>query len=338
MKRINPIWGLRGKQKGVALITVLLIVAICALLATQLISEQQIQFRRTLNQLQGDRAFHYVMSAEEWGRELLIRDAKDTEQDDLGDNWATLLPPLEVDGGMMLLAAEEMHGRFNLNNLVINGVVDAKQVEIFQRLLENLELSPDLVWPLIDWLDKNDQPTEPYGIEADEYSELRPPYRPANQLMTSPDELAAVIGFTPEIQSKLVGHIVALPVPDDGVQRVTLININFIAEPLLRALSEKMKGAETELLIEQAVEDGFNSVNDFLTVLNDNNQSITGLGASVDKTLLSVKSEYFLLSYQGSFKPVLLKNHSILHRDSDDNVQIVSRAQGDYYSVTTAIY
>ncbi|MBV1915801.1 MAG: type II secretion system minor pseudopilin GspK [Pseudomonadales bacterium] len=328
---------LARKQRGVALITVLLIVAICALLATQLISEQQIQFRRTLNQLQGDRAFHYVMSVEEWGRELLIRDAEANDRDDFGDDWATLLPPLEVDGGMMLLVAEDMHGRFNINNLVVNGVPDSKQIKIFQRLLENLELDPDLVWPLVDWLDKNDEPSIPNGAEADEYSELTPPYRPANQAMSSPDELAAMSGFTPEILSILVGQVVALPVLDD-VQKVTLININFVTEPLLRALSEKMQGADTEQLIEQAIEDGFSSVNDFLMVLTDNNQSITGLSDSIDRTLLSVQSEYFLLNYQGSFKPVLLKNHSVLYRGSDDKVRIVNRAQGDYYSVATAIY
>ena len=327
-----------AQDRGIALITVLLIVAICALLATQLISEQQIQFRRTLNQLQGDRAFHYVLSVEEWGRELLIRDAEANQQDDANDDWAQLLPPLKVDGGLMLLAAEDMHGRFNINNLVINGVADDKQIQIFQRLLENLDLDPNLVWPLVDWLDKDSEPKATYGLEEDGYSNLTPPYRPANQAMGSPDELAAVSGFTAEIQRKLIDQIVTLPTPKDGTQEVTLININFISPPLLRALSEKMQTANTEALIEHATEEGFSAVDDFLIALNDTKQSISGLASSLDKTLLSVQSEYFLLNYQGSFKPILLKNHSILHRQANKTVRIIHRAQGDYYNVATAIY
>lgn len=326
------------QQRGVALITVLLIVAICSLLATQLIGEQHIQFRRTLNQLQGDRAFHYVLSAEEWGREILIRDANSNQQDDYGDDWAMELPPMEVDGGMMLLAAAEMHGRFNINNLVANGVVDNKQVVIFQALLEKLELDPNLVWPLIDWLDKNDEAIGAFGAESEAYNQLEPPYRPANQPMTNPDELAAVQGFTPEVMKELVEQIVALPVSSSGTPSATLINVNFITQPLLLSLSEKMGNANVETVLEQAADEGFNSVNDFLNAIGDANPDIADLSSSIDKTLLSVQSEYFLLQYQGEFKPVSLKNYSIMHRDSDAKVRIIYRAQGEYYNVSTAIY
>ncbi len=328
----------QSSQRGVALITVLLIVAICSLLATQLISEQHIQFRRTLNQLQGDRAFHYVLSAEEWGREILILDANANQTDNYNDDWAMQLPPMEVDGGMMLLLAEDMHGRFNINNLVTNGVIDNQQVAIFQWLLENLSLDPNLVWPLVDWLDKDDQLIGPSGAENDVYSQLTPPYRPANQAMINPDELAAVQGYTPEVMAELIDHIVALPLDASGAASATMINVNFIAEPLLKALSVKMASAKVELVLQQANDDGFSSVSDFLTAIDDENPGVTGLSNSIDQTLLSVQSEYFILHYQGGFDPVLLKNYTIMHRDSDAKVRIINRAQGDYYGVTTAIY
>ena len=239
---------------------------------------------------------------------------------------------------MMLLAAQEMHGRFNINNLVINGVVDNKQVEIFQRLLENLELDPNLVWPLVDWLDTNDELIGPLGAENDSYSQLTPPYRPANQPMINPDELAAVQGYTPPVLAALVGHVVALPVLRAGTPTATLINVNFITEPLLLSLSVKMASAAVEAVLQEATDDGFNSVNDFLNAINDANPYVNGLSSSIDRTLLSVQSEYFLLEYQGGFEPVVLKSHSIMHRDSDAKVRIINRAQGEYYSVTTAIY
>ncbi|MBL4583679.1 MAG: type II secretion system minor pseudopilin GspK [Pseudomonadales bacterium] len=318
------------RQGGVALITVLLIVAICSLLATQLISEQQIQFRRTLNQLQGDRAFHYVLSAEEWGREILIRDAQKNSTDSYDDDWAALLPPMPVDGGVMLLSAEEMHGRFNINNLVVNGVVVSHQIEIFQWLLQDLQLNPDLVWPLIDWLDSNNEQIGPFGAETDTYSELTPPYRAANQPMTNPDELAAVKGFTPEILAELIEHIVVLPAATDGSHTATLINVNFATAALLRALSVKMVSATVDPVTDYALSDGFDSISEFLTAIDDANPGVTGLSSSIDSTLLSVQSEYFILNYTGSFDPVSLKNYSIMHRDSAAEVRIVSRAQGEY--------
>lgn len=325
-------------QRGVALITVLLIVAICSLLATQLISEQQIQFRRTLNQLQGDRAFHYVLSTEEWGREILIRDAAANSVDNIKDDWALVLPPMVVDGGVMLLVAEEMHGRFNINNLVINGVVDHNQVVIFQWLLQNLDLNPSLVWPLVDWLDKDDQLIGPSGAEDDAYNQLTPPYRPANQPMTNPDELSAVQGFTPQVLAELMGHVVALPVLSTGTPTATLLNVNFMTEPLMKSLSVKMASASVATVLQELEIGGYTAVSDFLTAIDDENPGVPGLSATIDQTLLGVQSEYFILHYQGSFEPIVLKNHTIMHRDVDAKVRIIHRAQGDYYNVATAIY
>ena len=110
--------GMKGPQRGVALVTALLVVSLVTVAAVAMATRQQVDVRRTANLLHGEQAYAHAVSAESWARVVLRRDAKDNDYDVLEDEWATALPPIAVEGGLVSGRVEDRQGRFNLNNLV----------------------------------------------------------------------------------------------------------------------------------------------------------------------------------------------------------------------------
>ena len=87
------------RQRGVALITALLVVAIAATAATALARQQQLAIQRSSNVLNAEQAWLYALGAETFAHQVLRRDAEDGDSDHPGEGWATLVPPTAIDGG-----------------------------------------------------------------------------------------------------------------------------------------------------------------------------------------------------------------------------------------------
>src|ERR1700749_513218 len=105
-------------QRGVALITALVVMAIAAAIAAAMYWRDGLATRRTAAVVQGDQAMEYALGAEGWAEQILARDAKQNAQaTSLSQDWAHQLPPLPVDGGQILGKPEDLQGRFNINNV-----------------------------------------------------------------------------------------------------------------------------------------------------------------------------------------------------------------------------
>jgi general secretion pathway protein K len=79
-----------------------------------------------------------------------------------------------------------------------------------KRLFELLQLSPDLVDAMVDWVDQDDRP-EPAGAESLYYQSQKPPYRAANVPLETLGDLRLIKGFTPEIVDKLSRYVTVYP-------------------------------------------------------------------------------------------------------------------------------
>jgi len=113
----------RRRQRGVALITVLLIVFMASVAAASLMTLQGYTLHRSTLLLNQQQARLYTLGAEQWAISLLKRDLRnDLEQnervDTLQEDWATIPPSLPVEGGSISGRIEDLQGRFNLNNLL----------------------------------------------------------------------------------------------------------------------------------------------------------------------------------------------------------------------------
>lgn len=231
-------------QRGLALITAMLVVAIAATTAAYLSLDQQIWLRQAQNLTDRAQAEVVRAGALEWAITLLAKDTKDGDKsDDLTEDWAKPLPPLAVEGGQVTGRIFDAQAKFNLNNLVRGGNPSPPDIGTFQHLLQSLGLDLNLTDAVIDWID-SDSTARAAGAEDIDYLQMKTPYRAANQLMQSVEELRLVRGFTPEIVDKLRPWITALPQP-------TEINVNTAPKEVLGALFYTLPASAIDQLVAQ---------------------------------------------------------------------------------------
>jgi general secretion pathway protein K len=218
-------------QRGVALITAIVLVAIATMLAVHVGTRAALDLRRTAGLAALDQGWHVALGAEAWAAEVLRDDFEDNPDiDHPGEAWAQPLPGLPIDGGEVRGALEDMQGRFNLNNLLDeNRLPDEAGIARFERLL--LLVGAQQRWARImaDWLDDDTVPGIPEGAEDGTYLSQNPPYRAANGLVATTTEMMALPGMTREEFERIRPYISALPVG-------TTINLCTAKAPLLAAL------------------------------------------------------------------------------------------------------
>jgi general secretion pathway protein K len=298
-------------QYGAALVTALLIVTFVSVIASSMLWGANLDRRRAEVMLFTDQAFEYALGAEAWAGDTLRDDLEKSQIDYLGEPWATALPPLPIDGGYIEGLVEDMQGRFNINNLVdANGVVNQPAVEQFERLLASLDLEPGLATVVADWLDGDVEVGFPDGAEDDAYTELTPPYRPANAPMTNASELLAIAGFDRAIYERLKPFVTALP---PG----TPLNVNTTTVPVLQAVAAGLGSAEAETLLEEARQLGL--------------QDLSGLEDAVPHEALSelsVSSGWFRVTTHVSIGTTMFTMYSLLERDAQGAIWTRFRSFG----------
>lgn len=244
-----------NRVRGVALITAVLITALAGSVAAGLAWDSALDMRRTTVMLYRDQAIQVALGAESWLQSILRQDLEDSDTDHLGEIWASELPGLPIDGGEVFGAVEDMQGRFNVNNLIDqNGEFDQAALEQFQRLLQALGLDPRFAGITADWIDANQEAAFPDGAEDPIYTGFVPPYRAANQTLSSANELSAIDGIDKASLDILMPHIVALP-------GHTGINVNTATGPVLQSLSEDISPGDVERLLAERGDTGFADIN-----------------------------------------------------------------------------
>jgi general secretion pathway protein K len=226
-------------ERGAALLTVLLIVAVMAVLAATALERLKLATHLTTNGAAIEQARSYAMAAETVARyrigDLIQRDATKTT---LEGDWAGKPTNFPIDGGLATARLDDGGNCFNLNSLVErqqDGVLIARPLGIaqFTRLMTLLDVpgrdANVIAAAAADWIDSDIVPL-PGGAEDGSYAHART----ANTMMADAGELRVVAGMTPAIYSRLRPFICALPVTD-----LTNININTLRPgqaPLLAML------------------------------------------------------------------------------------------------------
>lgn len=302
-----------NQEKGVALITVMLILALTTVLAVSSSSRQQLDIHRTANIFNYEQAFQYILGAEAWSKQILKRDFEDNKIDSANDDWATVLPPLPIDGGQMTGQLEDVQARFNINNLVLNGKPQKIYVDRFKNLLRNLELDENIADVIIDWLDDNVEVSFS-GAEDNEYLSLEPPYRAANQVMSDVSELLLVNGIDFDTYEILRAFVCVL-------QSESEINVNTASAEVLSSLAKGISLEDARSLVEDRNKSVHEKLDDFLAhpVLRDK---------KIEKEGLSVSSNYFQLNSTAQIERISVEYVTLLQREADGNVMILKRNRG----------
>lgn len=304
--------GVAPRQRGVALITAMLVVAIATVLAADSAFRQQIEIQRTASLLERDQARLYAHALEDWSAVILREDAQDSQVDHLGEDWAQQIPFLAIDNGSLAGGLVDQQGRLNANNLVQGDAVDPLALERFNRLLTNLEVPRAVTDALIDWIDPDSETTGAGGAEDDYYSRQDPPYRAANRPLRSISELRLLRGVDEEIYRRLQPYLSALP-------QATPVNVNTAPAEVLLALAPRLSRADAEAIAERQQDEGFASVDEFLAQYQDQETPIA-------PETLSVTSRYFLMRADIRFADLRLFATSLLERNEQSGARVLYRS------------
>lgn len=320
-----------AKQRGVALITAVLIVAMASIAAMAMTHTLQLSIRRTGNILAMDQFYHYTLGSEAWARGLLIRDLQDNNQkgyDGLDEDWADKLGPMPVEGGTVVASTQDLQARFNLNNLYLANESSeqekqrvARELAIFQRLLALLEIEESIAQATADWLDQDINPQFPNGAEDNTYLSNEQPYRTGNGLMGSVTELRLIQGMTPEDYEKLSPYLTVLP-------ESTPINVNTADPLLLRAVINDLDEGAAEQLTSDREENPFKDKATFMEKLKGLLDQNKVKSEEIDP-VISVSSRFYQLETQVQMEDVSQSLLSLLYK-SDKGVVVVSRLFGSF--------
>ncbi len=307
--------------RGVALLTVLFVLALISTLAVYLVEDEHLAIRRVTNQRDMEQAHQMLVGAEQWAIKVLERDENPT--DHLKEPWNRLLPKVGVEDGSLLAYVRDQQGLFNLNNLIEGKPSpDGKDKDTklwypaFVRLLAVLDLDEGLADAVLDWIDSDQDVNGGSGAEDPEYLLKEPSMRAANRLFTSVGELAWVHGFDAKAVAKLKPYVTALPEP-------AKINVNTAPVPVLRILTEDiMSVEEAETLIQGRGQTGYRDTNDILQLTQ-----FAGEAGQRAAQLIDVKSAYFEVVGEAKFGRLTSSLLSLVHRKAGRAV-VLGRRRG----------
>lgn len=319
------------KQRGVALISVLLAVALCTILATEILMAQSLQVQRAQNLFQRQQAYWYALGSEQFVKGLISKTAEDDKGVfNLEQNWAMDDMKFPVDNGLIEGKVTDMSACFNLNSLYnkkLDEVARDKHKKVFVKYLTLLELTSDiseedLANNIVDWLDSDDYPVGAVGYDGDMYASLDFPYLAANSPMAAESELRLVYGFDTKVMLQLKDKFCVIP---DSTKFA--INVNTITDenPELLAAMLDVDKSKAESIIAARPEDGFEKIEDFWAL-----KDVSGLKnvSDLDKTQFTVNSKFFKLVTNAHYNDVRFDLTSVLQLDEHNNVNVIARRFG----------
>jgi general secretion pathway protein K len=229
-------------ERGLAAVTAILIVAVAASAATLMLSQQSAMLDQTMMVASRAQAEQYAQAGFDWARGVLAEDARHAgEVDSLDEGWAQPIAALPVERAVVSGAIVDEQGKFNLNNVVLNGQKSGADVRILRELLAAVGLSPDLCDAVLDWIDADGDLAGAGGAEDAYYLSLARPYRAANKAMVQVEELYRVRGFDAQAVAKLRPYVTALPAR-------TLINANTASDVVMAAALGTTREAVASLI------------------------------------------------------------------------------------------
>ncbi|WP_374586212.1 type II secretion system minor pseudopilin GspK [Pseudoduganella sp.] len=322
MKRRHPV-----RQRGVAVVTALLLTTLAVSIVASLFWQQQVQVRSMENQRLHFQTRWILRGGLDLVRLILRQDMMDNRMVTRADGiWATPLAETRLD---QFVERERIQGesfdasisgqtydaqsRYNLANLAIvggAGGINRAQLAVFTRLLQNLQLNPALAQVVATQVARS----EGAGLLAPS----GPP--PANVLpvqagngqpmkMLRPEDLLSVSGFDQKAIEKLRDFVVVLPQP-------TAINVNTAAAELLGALGPGMVTAEGQALVAARKRTPYMNKQAF-------DAQLASLGKTIQPDIeYDTRSDYFLVLSRVKLDRAELMSWSLVYR-TQNNTQVV---------------
>ena len=317
-----------SKQRGIALLSIMLILTLMTLIVAEVTFSYRNQLRKTTGRHLLEQARWYALSAEE----LAVRVLKQSFDDDdgvihLGQYWATDGMVFPVENGTIAGEIRDAQGCFNVNSMNVSDNTDGStplEVDIFAYLLEELDISASeamsISWATRDWVYDGEDYTQ-YG--DDHYMSRPVPHLAGQTAMRDISVWRSVTGVSQGVALRVMPYLCATP--SNRLQ----INVNTIPadQPeLLTALYEgDLPIDQARRALEQRPANGWDTVDEFL-----NSSLLANYNASNVRSLITVNSSYFELRANSEFAGTRTGLHSLLRRNDDNKLSVVRRKFGAF--------
>jgi general secretion pathway protein K len=300
-----------GRQRGVAVITALLLTALAITVVASLFWQQQVQVRSMENQrlrLQTQWAMRGMVDfARFWLRQ-------DNPMLTAADGvWATPIEEARLDDYVdrekvdtekfdATVSGRELdaQARFNITNLATaTGIVSQPNVQAYQRLLSNLQLDSGLAQATADAVLR----AQPKPRATDSKTSVAAPATGGSSepvAFTQVEDLLAVPGYTPQMIEKLRDFVIVLP-------ELTAVNVNTAPAEVLAAVTMMSLSEASALTLS-------NPRKKFVDKANFQNNINAGLIEGIE---LDVKSRYFLTVIRVRLDRAALDAVALVNRKTD---------------------
>lgn len=251
-------------EKGVALVLVLVVIALLVSLVVDFTYTMQVDMTLAANQRDETKALYTARSGVELARLTLQED--DNEYDALDEDWALFNEHpgfiAEDDEGRFTVTIEDEASKFPINSIINDqGGLNPTRLEQLKRLFELLDIDPELIYAIVDWLDDNHE-EGPGGAEDAYYAGLTPPYPCKNGPLATLEELMLIKGMTEKIlygDAEKEGFLQYLTIHSDADGK---ININTASSVVLQCLSDEIDEGLAQTIIDYRQEEPFKETGD----------------------------------------------------------------------------
>lgn len=306
-------------QRGVAVITALLLTALAITLVASLFWQQQVQVRSIENQRLQLQTQWILRGALDWARLILQEDAKHSSVDTLDEPWAIELAETRLDqyvensrsdsdqtDAVLFGRIVDAQALYNLNNLLIStsnasskGLPDPVEVAVFARLLRNLNLAPELAQATANAMAASVRRTANTDVASatTQTTAVSLPF-------AHNEDLLAVPGFSNEILRVLKDYVIFLP-------EQTTVNVNTASAVVLAARIPNLSLEGAKSMVAERERLTFKDVSDFVTRVSGKQTSNTGTTADYK---ISTDTHYFIVNGRVRLNRATMEMRALLAR------------------------
>ncbi|MCE2782115.1 type II secretion system minor pseudopilin GspK [Limnohabitans sp.] len=323
-------------QRGAALLTAMLAVALVATLASAALWQQWRQVEIETAERGRSQTSLMMTGAMDWTRLILREDAvsaQGAEADHLGEPWA--LPVQESKLSTFLSQDQQWRegdaevflsgqitdaqSRMNVMNLLDNGQVSPKALARFAVLFERLNLPLAELQTMAQQLQRSQQSITPSSASsagpegsASASSSASAATSVAGPLMPQQTAQLVWLGLSPASLAVLQPHITLLP-------EATPVNLNTASAEVLSAAISGLDLASARQLVQQRQRGHWTS-------LNAAQQALGPSGRLLDEQMHSVRSRYFEVHGRMRIDNVVQQERALVRRESSQ-VRMLWRIQ-----------
>jgi general secretion pathway protein K len=308
----KPVVGrMHRRERGMAVIAALLVVAVAAVLTAGLFQRQATLARGIENDQSREQARWLLTAGIDWARLILGADGRRHATTRTDQLWATPIADMEVSragsGQQAWFSGfvEDEQGKFNLASLASGGVVLEDRVLALQRLAKSLSLQPDLATRIAQRVVESQ-----YRMDGQQVAGV--PVRPG---LASIDDLRGIDGVTPDAVNALRPFVAVLPVG-------SAVNINTASPEVLNAVVPGLGiGTARQLVAARERGQWFRDRADFISRLP---QPLPEAGDAD----LDVGSEWFLVTGTVRLARADARVQALLRRQAPQSPRIIWIREG----------